>query len=274
MDRNESRTRRDATTEDLDMVPSIVAVARAAGERLLGIFSRDARPLALTDILAAVEHNEAHALEGMRDALQRLRPQARWLDESQESAVLPDGEWWVVDAVEGNVNLIHGMSEWCVTITLVRDNVPVVAVVYQPVGDVTYTAVRGAGAHRNGTPLHVSPKTALDAAIVTTGQAEAGQTSTHGRIGRSITVMLGHALLVRATVPSTFPMLLVAQGQNDVFWQYQPVLPGMAAGVLLVTEAGGVASRIDGSPWRPGSPDVLLSTPALHATTVELLATV
>ena len=273
MARNEIPTQRDAVAEDVAMIPSIVAVARATGARLLGIFSRDARPLALAHILTAVEHNEALALEGMRDALQRVRPDARWLDETLEAATLPDGEWWVVDAVEGNVNLIHGMSEWCVTITLVRDNVPVVAVVYQPVGDVTYTAVRGAGAHRNGAPLHVSPKSALDAAIVTTGQAEAGQTSTHVRIGRSITVMLGHALLVRATVPSTFPMLLVAQGHNDVFWQYQPVLPGMAAGVLLVTEAGGVASRIDGSPWRPGSPDVLVATPALHAAAVELLAT-
>lgn len=84
--------------------------------------------------------------------------------------------------------------------------------------------------------------------------------------------MLGHALLVRATVPSTFPMLLVASGQNDVFWQYAPVLSGVAAGILMVLEAGGVVTRIDGSPWLPGSEDIVLATPALHAPTLSVLS--
>lgn len=107
-----------------------------------------------------------------------------------------------------------------------------------------------------------------------TGQAEAGQTETYRRIGQSITAMLGAALLVRAAVPSTFPLILVASGQNDAFWQYEPVLPGVAAGILLVTEAGGTVSRIDGSPWSPGSSDVLVSTPALHRAAADVLSTV
>ena len=86
--------------------------------------------------------------------------------------------------------------------------------------------------------------------------------------------MLAQALLVRTFVPSTFPMLLVATGQNDVFWQYQPVLPGIAAGVLLITEAGGTVSRIDGSPWSPGSPDILAAAAALHQAAMDTLATV
>jgi myo-inositol-1(or 4)-monophosphatase len=56
----------------------------------------------------------------------------------------------------------------------------------------------------------------------------------------------------------------VAAGQHDVFWQYEPVLPGVAPGLLLVTEAGGTASRIDGSPWAPGRPDILISAPGVH----------
>jgi myo-inositol-1(or 4)-monophosphatase len=107
--------------------------------------------------------------------------------------------------------------------------------------------------------------------VVRDRDPEAGQTGTYRRIGESITAMLGRALLVRASVPSTFPMLLVATGHNDVFCQYEPVLPGVAAGILLVTEAGGTASRIDGSPWAPGVPDVLVATPALHAAAVEVL---
>jgi myo-inositol-1(or 4)-monophosphatase len=66
-------------------------------------------------------------------------------------------------------------------------------------------------------------------------------------------------------------MLLVATGQHEVFWQYAPVLPGVAAGVLLVSEAGGIVSRVDGSPWQPGSPDILVAAPGVHVAAVAAL---
>lgn len=237
-------------------------------------FSPDSRPAGRADMAAAGGHTEELVLGRLRPELESLRPGAGWVDEDLETVPLRPGEWWVVDAVEGAVNYVHGMPEWCVTVTLVRDGGPVLAVVRQPVGDLTYTAVRGAGAHLNGRRLRTSVKASLDAAIAVTGQAEAGQDGTYRRIGESVTAMLGRALLVRAFVPSTFPMLLVAAGQNDVFWQYEPVLPGVAAGVLLITEAGGTVSRIDGSPWSPGSPDILAAAPALHQAAVGTLATV
>ncbi|HWC78619.1 MAG TPA: inositol monophosphatase [Pseudonocardiaceae bacterium] len=263
-----------STTEDRALLDAVVAAAHAAGDRLLAIYSTDARPTGRGDMFTAGRRNEKASLAGLREALEAARPGAGWVAEEQETTELPAGEWWTVDAVEGSVNHVHGMGEWCVSITLIRDGAPVLTVVRQPVGDLTYTAVRGGGAHLNDIPLHVSPKTELNAAIVATGQAEAEQTDTYRRIGESITAMLGSALLVRATVPSTFPMLLVAAGHNDVFWQYEPVLPGVAAGVLLITEAGGIATRIDGSPWRPGSPDILVATPALHQPAGAVLATV
>lgn len=256
------------------LTDTVTEAVRAAGDRLAAVFNPDARPTGRADMFAAGSRNEDVALGPLRAALEAALPGAGWVDDDQETTELPPGEWWTVDAVEGNVNHVHGLPEWCVSATLLRDGAPVLTVVHQPVGDLTYTAVRGGGAFRNGQPLRVSPKTTLNSAIVATGQAEAGQEGTHRRIGESITAMLGAALLVRATVPSTFPMLLVATGQNDVFWQYEPVLPGIAAGILLVTEAGGVASRIDGSPWQPGSPDVLVATPALHTAAVKTLARV
>lgn len=259
---------------DAHLLPATVEAVRAAGKRLSTVYSPDSRPTGRADMVRAATRNEEASLDGLRPALAAVRPGAGWVDEDRETTALPPGEWWTVDTVEGNVNHIHGMAEWGVTATLLRDGVPVLTAVHQPIGDLTYTAVRGEGAHVNGVPLHVSPKTDLDAAIVATGQAEAGQAGTYRRIGGSITAMLGRALLVRASVPSTFPMLLVATGQNDVFWQYEPVLPGVAAGILLATEAGGTASRIDGSPWAPGSSDVLVATPALHAAAVDVLSAV
>lgn len=256
------------------LLNAVVTATHAAGDRLLKIYAPDARPTGRADMFTAGKRNEEASLPELRAALEAIRPGAGWVEEDMETTALPPGEWWTVDDVEGSVNHVHGMPEWCVSVTLVRDGEPVLTVVRQPIGDLTYTAVRGGGAWLNGKRLEVSAKTELNAAIVATGQAEAEQAGTYRRIGESVTAMLGKALLVRATVPSTFPMLLVAAGHNDVFWQYEPVLPGIAAGVLLVTEAGGVASRIDGSPWRPGAPDVLVSAPALHRAAIDVLATV
>lgn len=257
---------------DASTLASMTRIARATGARLLAVFSPDARPASRDALVAAVRANDELASAGLADALAALRPQARWLDDDLAASTLPDGEWWVVDAVEGNVNHVHGLPDWAVTLTLLRDRQPVLAVVHQPVPDLTWTAVRGAGASRNGEPLKVGAKPRLDAAIAATGQAEVGQLETYGAIGASIAAMLGHALLVRTSVPSTFPMLQVAQGQADVFWQFAPTLPGTAAGVLIATEAGAVVSRLDGSPWQPGAVDILVTTPSLHAETLAVFA--
>jgi myo-inositol-1(or 4)-monophosphatase len=254
-----------------DLLPVVVKAATAAGGRLLAEFSPASRPGSRADMAVVGGHTEDLVLGALRPELASLRPRAGWAGEDLETVPLPPGEWWVVDPVEGAVNYVHGMPEWAVTVALMRDGEPVLAVVHQPVADLTYTAVRGAGAYLNGRPLRASAKVGLDAAIVTTGQAEVGQEGTYRRIGESVTAMLGRALLVRASVPSTFPMLLVASGQSDVFWQYEPVLPGVAAGALLITEAGGTVSRIDGTPWRPGSADILAAAPALHRAAVAVL---
>jgi myo-inositol-1(or 4)-monophosphatase len=264
----------DTIPADADLLSPVVKAVTEAGDRLLAEFSPGSRPDSRAGMAVAGRHTEELVLDGLRPQLASLRPAAGWVDDDMETTPLPPGEWWVVDAVEGAVNYVHGMPEWGVTVALMRDREPVLAVVRQPVGDLTYTAVRGAGAHLNGQRLRTSAKTALDAAIAVTGQAEAGQDDTYRRIGESVTAMLGRALLVRTFVPSTFPMLLVAAGQNDVFWQYEPVLPGIAAGALLITEAGGTVSRLDGSPWRPGSPDILAAAPALHQAAAGTLAAV
>ena len=258
--------------DDTATLAAMVEAVHDAGAALLALYTPQARPADRDDMLAAGRRNEEASSARLRPALMAARPQARWVNDNQETVALPAGEWWTVDAVEGNVNHVHGLAEWCVSVTLIRDNVPVLAAVYQPVGDLAYTAVRGSGAYLNGRPLRTSAKTDLAAAIVTTGQAEAGQDLTYRRIGGSIAAMLGRALLVRATVPSTFPLLHVAAGHYDVFWQYEPVLPGIAAGALLVSEAGGVVSDVCGRPWQPGRPDVVMAAPGLHAAAIDALA--
>lgn len=256
------------------LLPQVVEAAIAAGDRLLATYSTSSRVGDLDELSAALKRNEEASAPGLRAQLTTLRPTAAWLGDDEESASVPDGEFWVVDSVEGNVNHVHGLDEWCVSITLVRDGQPLLAVVRQPVGDHTYAAIRGEGATLDRRPLTVSTKSDLALAIAGTGQAAAGQRGTYRRIGESMRTMLNAALLVRCVVPSTFPLLLVANGHHDVFWQYEPTLPGIAAGILLATEAGAVVSRIDGTPWSTGSADILVTAPALQHAAVTALAAV
>ena len=256
---------------DLELLSAVAQVAAEAGDRLLAVYSPGARPADREELLKAAARNEEVSSAGLREALHALRPGARWLEEENETGPLPDGEWWVVDNAEGSVNHVHGMPEWGVSITLVADGVPLLGAFRQPVGGPDlHGAARARRLPRirglpSGQRLAVSAKSGLDLAIVGTGQAEAGQAETYARIGRSVTALLGKAFLVRATVPSTFPLLLVAEGHTDAFWQYEPVLPGIALGILLATEAGGTVSAVDGTPWTPASDTVLVAAPGVHA---------
>ncbi len=245
----------------------VIEAVRKAGARLRDIYDENARPGGRADMYRAGVSLEQDTVDALRAALD---PDAHWIADADESRVQPPGDWWVADGVEGAVNLVHGLPEWAVTVTLIRDNVPAMTVVHQPVGDLTWTAVRGEGAYRNGVRLRVSGKTELDAAIVTASQA-GGDPVVNQRFGAALAAMMGRALFVRNTVPTTFPLLAVAEGHYDAFWQYEPDLPGVAAGSLLVTEAGGVATDLAGGQWRPGAADVLIAAPGVHAAALEVL---
>ena len=173
--------------------------------------------------------------------------------------------------MEGNINHVRGLRTWSINVALLRDGAPVLAAVFQPADGLLYMAARGRGAYVNDIQLRVSGKKTFDTAVAATGQAEAGQVETYRRLGDSVAAMLGKALLVQMSVPCTFPILLVASGQNDVFWQYMPTLSGVAPGVLLAQEAGAIVTRIDGTPWTPEAADLLIATPLLHADTVAVL---
>src|SRR5690349_1574462 len=147
------------------LLDQVTAVVRRAGEKLLEGYAETARPANKAEMGAAGRYLDGLVTGVLEPGLAEIRPEARWVGEEHEMAALPPGEWWAVDPVEGAVNYVHGMDQWAVTVTLVRDNVPVLAVVHQPVGDRVWTAVRGEGAHLNGKALAVSAKTGLDAAI-------------------------------------------------------------------------------------------------------------
>lgn len=270
---NLPRVQNNVLADDLALVDGIEQALTAAGRLLLERLPDSGSFANHGDVVEAILANDSAALASFRPALTALRPGARWVDDELASGLLPEGEWWVTDPVEGNINHVHGMTDWGVTATLIRDNVPVVTVVHLPVSAATYTAVLGGGAFLNGTRIRPSLKRELDAALAGTGQASPREDiETFTVMGRSITAMLAEALVLRVSVPATLQLLQVAAGRMDVFWQHSAVRSGLVAGALLVSEAGGIVSDLRGAEWTLGSEDFLATAPNLHAEAVRVLA--
>lgn len=256
------------------LLPAVVDAVKAAGDILVERFSSTgAARHDFPTLLSAIDANDAAVENALRAALLAIRPDSGWIDDEEAGGSLLTGEWWVADPVEGNINHVHGGTAWGVTATLVHDGVPVLAVVYEPLRERLYTATKGGGAWCNGALMHVSNKRDLRAALVGTGQARPGEgPAVHEAISASVQAMLNVALLVRLAVPATFEIAEVASGRMDAFWQYTQVRSGLAAGALLVTEAGGVVTDTQGRPWDFASEDILLAAPGVHAAAVACLA--
>ncbi|MEU4251552.1 inositol monophosphatase family protein [Amycolatopsis sp. NPDC026612] len=254
-----------------DLLAATTAAVRVAGARMLARYSPEARQPGLTELLAGLHENDAAVVDVLRPALAEIRPEARWLDDEHGSGPLPAGEWWLVDPVGGNVNAVHGMPDWNIGVSLVRDGRPVLGVLFFPVLDEMFTACEGGGAYLDGERLRVSAKTSLDGALAGTGQAQPGHDAAlFERIAASFAAMSEAALYVRISVPVSHQLAQVAAGRMDLHWQFDNVR-SHTAGVLLVQEAGGTVTDLDGGPWDLAGQGYLAAAPGVHAAALKVL---
>ncbi|WP_439384194.1 inositol monophosphatase family protein [Amycolatopsis lexingtonensis] len=206
----------------------------------------------------------------LRAALTEVRPGAKWAGEFDD---LPAGEVWVVDALDGAVQLLQGLPQYCVTVTLVRDGEPELAVLHSLRLEETYAARKGEGATRNGTPIGPSRKKSLEAAVAATSQPPfvMTQPGVAEAAGRSLTAVLREAAAVRNLGPTSWQVADVAAGRLDLFWQYGTDATNLAGAALIAREAGAVVTTAGGAAWTPSAGSFLAAAPALHERAVELL---
>ncbi|MFF0587315.1 inositol monophosphatase family protein [Streptomyces sp. NPDC003781] len=262
----------EGASDDAVVLARTSDAVRAAGTVLRERFGDVVRHGSRAELMRALAANDEAVLAVLRPRLTLLRPGARWVADELQGGSLPPGEWWLVDPAEGNVNHLHGLPEWAVTATLVRENRPVLTAVHLPLTGETYTALAGAGAHLDGRALRVSEQTDLGLALVATSQARPDEdASTVRRIGSSVTAMLLDALVVRTSVPATLHLLSVAAGRIDAFWQFAGARADLLPGALLVSEAGGRITDAEGRAWTPESDSFLATAPGVHAAAVATL---
>lgn len=206
------------------------------------------------------------------DTLSKTFPDYLFLAEetgTPENQGSSDGRW-VIDPLDGTVNFAHSLPIFAVSIAFQWQDEAVYGVVYDPMREELFEAVRGQGAWLNQQPIKVSRVQELDRALVATGfpySIEERLEKTMVRFGR----MVAQAQGVRRPGSAAIDLCYVATGRFDGFWEEALKPWDTAAGVLIVREAGGQISTFDGSGFDVYSENVVASNSLLHDQILTIL---
>ena len=167
---------------------------------------------------------------------------------AEESGEQGDSESvWIIDPLDGTTNFLHGFPQFAVSIALRHSGRLEVAVVYDPLRDELFTAIRGSGAQLNGRRLRVSKAKSLDGTLIGTGFPFKDQSHVDAYLGMFKT-LLPRTAGIRRAGSAALDLAYVAAGRLDGFWEIGLKPWDMAAGILLIQESGGIIGDFRGGP--------------------------
>lgn len=236
--------------------------ARLAGEILIASSGRvTARDKAPFDLVTDADLASQRAIA---EILGRAFPDHTLL--AEEEGVVPDASRpfrWVVDPLDGTVNYAHGVPLWCVSIGLEHRGELVVGVVHQPLLRQTFSAVRGAGATLDGRPIRVSKVGRLSSSLIVTGMPTSFAPDADRQMAWFRRLSSGtHS--VRRTGTSAWNLAMLAAGGFEVCYATSMAPWDAAAGVVLVREAGGQVTGLDGRPYDLYGGGILATNGLVH----------
>ena len=214
------------------------------------------------DFVSYVDHEaEAEALRVIRDAYPAHAVMAE--EGSPEELGGGGAAWrWIVDPLDGTTNYLHGHPEYCASVAVARGDVLVAGAVVATRRGEEYTAARGLGARRNGEPIRVSSIDRLDRALIGTGfpfKALDRLAEYQEQFGRVLRRTSG----IRRAGSAALDLCTVGAGSFDGFWELQLAPWDIAAGALVVLEAGGRVTRLEDGPLLGGG-GYLAGNPMIH----------
>ena len=221
--------------------------AREAGELLLGFYGAEPEGLGSksseTDLVSDADREAERAI---RELLATENPRDGLLAEEGSSSDADSGRRWIVDPLDGTINFLYGFPAWAVSIALEDGEGLAVGVVHSPVHEETFHAVRGEGAWLGERRLRVRESTRLGRAMVATGFSyEAERRAEQAEVIRRV---LPRARDIRRAGAAALDLAWVAAGRLDAFYERGLKAWDLAAGQLLVEEAGGAVQALEGTP--------------------------
>ena len=184
---------------------------------------------------------------------------------------LPAGRpCWIFDPLDGTTNYAHGFPVFASSLALEIDGRVVVGAIYDPTRRELFTATRGGGAYLNGVPMRVSSTDSLIDALLVTGFPY----SVHEERADLVSLFsafLAEAQAVRRLGSAALDLCYVAAGRLDAFWEQHLKPWDMAAGALMLTEAGGRITALDGQPFDVRKGQLMASNGVLHEQLLEVV---
>lgn len=256
-----------------DLVAFAEEAARACGGLLLEAWRQPKQGYEEKAPGDLVSETDRESEELARSILLARTPDAHFLaEESSDTRSGPSGEdrlTWIVDPLDGTANFLHRFPIFAVSVAAARGKELLAGVVYIPVIDECFSAGQGLGASLNGQPISVSPETDLDRGLLATGWPFRRKDVLESYL-EVFTRVFWAAQGIRRTGAAAVDLAYTAAGRLEGFWEYGLSIWDVAAGALLVREAGGAVSDFAGGEHWWTSGDIVATNGAIHD---DLLAT-
>ena len=177
---------------------------------------------------------------------------------------------WIIDPIDGTTNYAHGLALFCVSIALEIDGRTELGVIFDPMADELFTAERGCGARRNGEPIRVTECRDMGDALLCTGFPYSVREKP-GHLIAGFAEFMKQSRAVRRLGSAALDLCYVAAGRFDGFYEESLKAWDVAAGALIVEEAGGRVSGTAGEPFTPHAGHIVASNGHLHAAMLSTL---
>jgi len=250
----------------------MIGAAQKASRRLLRDFGElenlQVSRKGPADFVSAADRRTENIL---RTELAKARPAYGFLFEEKGEIVGTDtSNRWIIDPIDGTTNFLHGIPHFCISIALERDRDIHAGIIYEPVHDELFVAEKGTGAYLNGRRLRTSARRNLDDSVIATGIPFKGARD-HALFLRQLTAVMAETAGVRRFGSAALDLAYVAAGRYDGFWEVGLHPWDMAAGIVLVREAGGFLSEIDGGRNMMASGSIVAANDQLHVPLQRML---
>jgi myo-inositol-1(or 4)-monophosphatase len=220
------------------------------------------------NFVSAADHRAEHIL---RTELTKARPSYGFLgEEGGHSAGSDQSHKWIVDPLDGTTNFLHGIPHFAISLALERDAAVIAALIYNPATDELYTAERGKGAFLNDRRIRVAARRRLEDAVIACGLPHFGRGDLT-QFGREIGKVQEKVAGLRRFGSAALDLAWVASGRFDGYWERDLSAWDMAAGLLLVREAGGFVSDLDGKDAILEKGHIIAGNEFIHGALLKLL---
>ena len=253
---------------------TMIAAARQAGTLLMGHFRGPARAALQVSLKGPADFVSTADLESerpLRDTLLGAYPGYGFVGEERAATVASGPARFIVDPLDGTTNYLHSIPHFAVSIALERSGRLVAGVVFDPAKDEMFVGEADRGARLGGEPLHVSRETDMRMAVIGTGIPHGNRPERHEAYLAALGRVMHESAGVRRLAAAALDLAYVAAGRLDAFFEEGLSAWDIAAGTLLVREAGGRATDPAGSDDVLASGNVLATNGRIHARLQELL---